>query len=102
MPPAEVPVEFVKFVSSVEGCLVQRYGSPNYVGAVRTPKGIEWLTTQVVGLTETELVRYGREYKNALRDGALKERSADDFLAQLEEEKEAQAKAKKATTTKES
>lgn len=110
MPPAEVPAEFVKFVSSVKGCLVQRYGSPNYVGAVRTPQGIEWLPAQVVGLTEAELVRYGREYKNALRDGALKERTAEDFLAQIEEETaaqakaeaEAKAKAKKATTTKES
>jgi len=38
-----------------------------------------WYPDEVVSIPENEAVRYRREYARALRDGALRKRSADDW-----------------------
>jgi len=95
---------FVKFFSGVQGKLVSRYGSaraktgPLVIGGVREvlthpdpgkpldlfARGAGNVTIDesiIVALTEAEWTRYWREYTRALKDGALRERSEDEYLA---------------------
>lgn len=88
---------FVKFVSSVEGHLVARYGTATpqssnvLIGARREVKldaqgkesgevGIVW-TDEIVALTQGEIDQFAREYEMASRDGALVERSEAEYIA---------------------
>ena len=74
---------FDKFVSSVPGKLVTRFGSRTYIGARITEGGPEWDPDDIVALTGDELATYRREYARALRDGALVERTRDEWMARL-------------------
>ena len=96
---------FARFLSSVEGHLVSRYGSataktaPTLIGARRThaelvdglsgQASIEW-TDEIVSLTAAEAAAYKQEYDSAVREGALVERTEAEYLEQADA---AQAKA---------
>jgi hypothetical protein len=93
MPPATPPTPspFALFLSSVEGHVVSRYGAtgptraPEAIGARRTATGSGWVwswdTGAIAALTHAEVAAYGREYAAAVRSGALRERTAEEFEA---------------------
>lgn len=82
--------QFGLYVSAVEGRLVTRIGigSPgamSYIGAERDhadPSTIRWDTTAIVGITQRELARYGRDYAREIADGGLVKRTAAEYEAQ--------------------
>lgn len=80
------------YVSSVQGHLVSRPGSPTVlIGAardIREPSKIVWNTEQVVRIPESEHRAFLREYTRALRGGALVKRSKADFDAWVKREAE--------------
>jgi hypothetical protein len=77
---------FGLFVSSVEGQPVHRFGSPTIlIGADRNPdepRKIIYRTQEVVGIPRAEAQRYAREYARAIADGALTERTAEEYRRQ--------------------
>jgi hypothetical protein len=79
---------FVMFVSSVEGHLVARYGAGPHalIGARHGENGPEWTPEIVCPLTDVEVATYGREYRRAISEGALKERKREDFDAYVKAE----------------
>lgn len=97
--------QFVLFVSAVEGHAVSRYGSgardrrPTTIGAVRGPDGFTWNTAEVVALTQDEMNRFSKEYRGAILDGALIQRTEDDWRAWIaEQSKKAEASVAPKTT----
>lgn len=86
---ADEPTTPRLYVSAVEGHLVPRYGTRAEIGAeiIPGPKGgkqtIRWNTGTVVALSQDELVKYKREYKRAIKAGALVERTVEDFRAYI-------------------
>lgn len=88
--------KFVLFVSSIEGKLVRRYGTPVQIGAVRECENPDepnlsrqrwryrWQTDQVVAIPEDEFNRYRREYTRALATGALTKRTEAEWRKQNE------------------
>lgn len=95
MPEKKTP--FARFFSSVEGHLVSRYGSGTsthsaaLIGASRDPEtgAPSWDTAAVTAITEDEAKRFRREYDQAVQQGALVERSEDDYLAAVAAEQPA-------------
>lgn len=89
---------FALFLSCVEGHLVRRYGTParNHIGVAFTKDGPKFDTNEIVALTAAEAAKYRREYRNALRAGSLRERTAEDFDAYVLAQEEAAKKAAKA------
>lgn len=82
--------KFSKFVRSVEGHAVARYGSGSrttaneLIGATRVEVDrIEWDTKRVTPLTEEYCAKYCRELRRALKLGELIEVTEDDYLAYL-------------------
>ncbi len=77
---------FGLFVSAVEGKPVHRFGAPNVlIGADRDPeepRKIRYDTNAVVAIPKAEAQRYSREYLRLIAEGALVERSAEDFERQ--------------------
>lgn len=85
--------QFARFVSSVEGHMVTRYGTTQLIGCVRNAapkpeddaaewKPVSWNTREIVPLTMREAERYTKEYDKAIRNGALKERKREEWSAQ--------------------
>ncbi|MCP4674347.1 MAG: hypothetical protein GY854_02280 [Deltaproteobacteria bacterium] len=72
-----------RYFSSVQGQVVQRYGTDTFIGVKRTANGWDWNDESVVPIPETECSRYEREYQNAVRNGALKIRTQKDYEAYL-------------------
>src|SRR5689334_4165539 len=96
MPEAVAP-EFVRFVSSVEGRLVSRWDAngSSFGARVATSEerkaGVEpivWDEACVIPLTAAFCARFDRELRNAIRNGDLLERSAEDHAAWLELEEQ--------------
>lgn len=84
--------KFVKFVRSVEGHAVARYGSGSrttaneLIGATRVDVDrIEWDTERVTPLTEEYCAKYSRELRRSLKLGELVEVTEDDYLAYVTE-----------------
>jgi Pyruvate/2-oxoacid:ferredoxin oxidoreductase gamma subunit len=78
---------FGLFVSCVEGQPATRYGTRTLIGAERRhddPRVIDYDPDIIVAIPADELQRYRREYSDMLRDGALVQRSAEDWVAQEE------------------
>ena len=72
-----------RYFKSVEGMIVPRYGTSTFIGAKRDKTvGWIWDTTRVVRIPESETVRYMKEYRRALADGAMVECSRTDYDAQ--------------------
>lgn len=102
--------QFTLFVSSVRGKTVRRYGASSLIGAKRRhdpplgpnesasdrPAVTVWTPERVVAITADEHRRYGKEYAREIRDGALKERTEADWLAQNDADLKAEAKARDA------
>jgi hypothetical protein len=92
---------FGLFVSSVEGHPVTRFGSSVLLGADRdpdNPKKILYRTDAVIAIPQHEAVRYAREYNRLISEGALVERTADDWRGQqtaAQTDPQAPAKAQK-------
>ena len=84
------------YVSSVEGHVVSRYGSgkaagrrDSFIGARRLDGGgYEWDTEVIVALTHAEIARYRGEYRRAIKNGALKERTVADYEARRKQQKD--------------
>lgn len=95
---------FGLFVSPTGKGKAVRYGSPRQLGARRDPETGEVTikTEMVVGIPHDELVKCRRGYERQIREGALKRRTAEDFVAYLDADdkasKAAQRKAKTAAT----
>lgn len=82
---------FAMYVSSVEGHLVNRHsaGPHNPIGASFGKDGApSWRPEQVHAITHAELAQHGREYRRALRENALKERTEADYQAYVKGVKE--------------
>lgn len=97
--PFDPSTVFAKFVSSVEGHLCARYGSNPRVniGAERVfpdpnkppsfydfdaPRvTLKWDTAAISAITHREYAQFQREYDKAIATGALKERTAAEYLA---------------------
>jgi hypothetical protein len=82
---ATAAVVFALFVSSVEGRLVSRPGSPHaYLGAkVPGQEGgvIAWQPEVVIAVPEPDYLRYSREWDQLVRLGDLKKRTEAEFAA---------------------
>lgn len=99
--PGDAPaVEFVRFVSSVEGRTVSRWDAPGaYFGAKvatleerkagATP--VIWDEERVTPLTAQFCARYERELRNALKNGDLKDRKREEYEAWLKVEEKREA-----------
>ena len=89
---------FAKFVSPVEGHIVTRYSTlrpgaaPDMIGYTRAPlaagdgrgAGSPVIQPDVIAaIPHREWTRYAREYGRALRLGALRERTAEEYLAAI-------------------
>lgn len=90
---------FARFVSAVDGHIVTRYSTlrfdsaPDMIGYSRAPiapgdprgAGVPVFHPEViVAIPHAEWGRFAREYGRALRHGALRERTADEYLAFVE------------------
>lgn len=93
---------FAAYVSSVEGRLVSRWdvGPWSYFGArvasaeerARGAEPIVWEPDRVIPLTAEFCARFERELRDALANGDLKQRSAEEYAAWLEAERKADEK----------
>lgn len=89
---ADKPPAHPLYVSSVEGHLVTRYGSPDgsYIGAERRAGGgVAWDTEAIVPIPQGELDAHRREYRGHIARGELRERKPEEHA-----ELAARAKAK--------
>jgi hypothetical protein len=68
-----------RYFRSVEGKVVGRFGKDSYIGVRRTKEGWDWNTEDVFAIPTEECRRYVREYKRALKSGALIEVTKKDF-----------------------
>lgn len=94
------PHPFVRFFSPVEAHHVTRYGTRSIIGGSREPLTEEEQRQQAAGsllvrgagllkldldhveaITAAEWATYRREYERALRDGSLRERTEQDWVA---------------------
>jgi hypothetical protein len=77
---------FGLFVSSVEGQPVSRFGGGGVmIGASRDlsdRKLVHYTPEIIVGIPHEEARKYAREYRRAISDGSLKERTAAEWAAQ--------------------
>jgi hypothetical protein len=87
---ADATPQFALYVSSVEGRLTSRPGSPHsYIGArVRSPEEVQrgeteplFFPEQVVPVQVGEYRRFLREWDKLIRNGDLVAKTADDFAA---------------------
>ena len=78
--------EDYRYFSCVEGHVVARFGSGQlYIGVQRDPAhGWVWDPDAVVAIPTTQMIRYHREYSRALREGALIERTREEYDAEQE------------------
>jgi Sec-independent protein translocase protein TatA len=86
------------YVSSVKGHLVTRFPSlrastAQYIGAERKGKEIVWDTDVVVAISPQEWARYRREFRRAISDESLVERTEAEYKAYLESHEKAEQKA---------
>lgn len=106
--------EFTLFVSSVPNRTVYRFGTRVLIGAKRVydpplqpnediatrERVTTWQPERIFPIPKAEAERYGAEYRGALADGALKERTREEWEAQNQKdfaaEKAAAEQAKKA------
>jgi hypothetical protein len=114
------PKPFVRFLRSVKGHLVSRYGTATktsnnqLIGARRVRRDIpgrendligdasvEW-TDEVIALTPAEAAAFKREYDSAVEDKALLECTEADYLAYVEREDAAAKTAARAVADAES
>jgi hypothetical protein len=114
MPEEAAAPQFVRYVSCVKGRLVSRWDAPSACFGARVStfpereagaESIVWDEDCVIPLTAQFCARFDRELRNAVRNGDLRERKAEDHAAwlKLEETREnerfakAEAAAKEAT-----
>jgi len=78
--------EDYRYFSCVEGHVVARFGSGQlFIGVQRDPEhGWVWDPQAVVAIPKTQMIRYHREYSRALREGALIERTREEYDAEQE------------------
>jgi hypothetical protein len=61
-----------KYFRSVEGHVVDRYGTDRSIGVARVEGQHVWDTERVVAIPETEYLRHLKAYRRAVKSGALK------------------------------
>lgn len=84
-------IRFALYVSAVRGHLVTRFGTAgrgvqSFIGAHRSPGSpteIVWDEECITALSEDEVARHSREYQRLLAGGALKQRTAAEYQAQI-------------------
>ena len=97
----EPPVRFALFVSAVRGHLVTRFGTDrpglqSFIGAARLPGApteIVWDEQTIVPLSEAEVGRFRREYQRAIDGKALRQRTPEEYQAQVAARKKAEGEA---------
>jgi hypothetical protein len=94
---AEGP-KFGAFVRAVEGHCVPRYGTAEYLGCSRGPKGFEWDTERVIPLLEDYCRKYTRELKQHIDAGELVACSSTEYM-DYQEEQEIRAALENKTTS---
>jgi hypothetical protein len=78
--------QFSKYVSSVQGRLVNRWDTKSLIGAVRNPDGsVTWDTEQITPLPAEFVATYGGELRQCLVGGDLVERTEEQYQSYLEE-----------------
>jgi hypothetical protein len=84
--------QFAAFVSSVEGRLMHRWDAPQIpIGARVIPErereadgpAVEWDTQKIIPLTVEFVRRFGLELREAIRNGDLRQRTAEEYARQL-------------------
>jgi hypothetical protein len=85
---------FSFFVTAVEGEAVPRYtaagqGPFPQIGMTRTPTGPVWDTETVHAFTPAEMAQHGHLYHRAIREGALKPATLEDYEAYLAKQSKA-------------
>jgi len=95
-----MPPTFSKYVRSVKGFAVARFGSGSrgvaneLIGARRVDVDrIEWDTSRVTPLTEDYCTKYLRELRGCIKRGELVEATEADYLAYLKSQEPAPAPA---------
>jgi hypothetical protein len=76
---------FGLFVSCVEGQPVTRFGTRVLIGAARDltqPRKVNYDPKLIVAIPATEARRYHREYRRAIANGSLTERTAAEWREQ--------------------
>lgn len=79
---------FGLFVSAVPGQPVTRHGTKILIGAERDPsdrRKIRYREKQIVAIPSGEAVKYAREYRRSIADGALREHTKAEWVAQQEQ-----------------
>lgn len=71
----------MRYFSVTAGCTVPRFGTDVFIGAVRSKDGMVFDEEKVVRIPVAEVLRYNREYRNALRRKEIVERSVEDWHA---------------------
>jgi hypothetical protein len=89
-----------KYFSCKAGHAVARFGTNSFVGSIRTKSGFKWNEAQVVAIPESEIIRYGREYKRVIKDGALIPRTEIDYKSWIKIQENKENKAKPADDSK--
>jgi hypothetical protein len=79
------PPKFSRYVRSVEGRLVSRWGESGLFGAIRTVDKVTgitlaWDTKRVTGLTQDYCDRFNKELRRAFANGDLVECTTADYL----------------------
>lgn len=105
---ADAAPRFALYVSSVEGRVASRPGSPHaYIGCrLRTPEEVKagitdptWQPEQIIPVLASEYDACRRDWDSLVRDGDLRARTEDDWkayqesLAKAEEKRAAELKA---------
>lgn len=70
-----------RYFSPNEGRAVARFGTGSTIGATRGPAGYSINPDAVVPIPESEVAKYAKEYRDALRHGDLTERTEADYQA---------------------
>lgn len=68
-----------KYFSCKKGHVVPRFGTSSYIGTTRQVGGFTWDESKIVAIPESEFTKYLREYRRAIKDGALIKRKESDY-----------------------
>jgi len=82
-------IEF-KYFSAEPGRAVARFGTGSHIGATKTPKGFVINSELVARVPETEVLKFSKEYRQAVVNGDLRERTKEDYDAQQKAREEAE------------
>jgi hypothetical protein len=86
-----------KYFKSVEGHVVQRYGTDTYIGVARVNGKHVWNTKRAVAIPEVEYLRHLKAYNRAVKDKSIIVATKKEYE---EQNKAQEAEAEKTTKVK--